>query len=923
MEWNVRLSSVATPGLMSKFDATFDTYWNDSTFEIYDPDRDRDRLDDALADASGRKARRPRDHLSVRHWRCGPTRTRPRCWSSSRWNGWCTTGTATWSSQPRAPARPSSRRWTTAVSVDRRAAETSLCCLWRTARRSWSSRCAPTGRCWPTPRSESCTSAAPAPSAGEHVFACVQSLTSYGVTNIPSDAYDIVVIDEFHHAEAATYRRLLDHLQPKELLGLTATPERADGVDVRSFFDGRTAAELRLWDALSADLLCPFHYFGIADGIDLSAIEWKRGGLRRLGALQPVHGQRRARRDRPASSCGTRSPTSGACGRWASASRVAHAEYMARVFTSAGIPSLSVTGETRPDDRARALDDLRSGRVNVLFTADLFNEGLDLPDVDTVLFLRPTESATVFLQQLGRGLRRAQDKAVLTALDFVGHQRKEFRFDVRYRAITGATRRGLRREIEHGFPFLPSGCQIVLDEQAQDIVLENIRAQVTTRWAADRWRAAGVCQPKPRLFPPGVRARTQRRSPSGPQLDPAAAEASLPTASGGAREPELLKRVRSFAHVDDPDRAAAYLSLLSDDAPRYDALAPAAQRFARMLFFSLWPNGGGFATFADGLESLRVERAARAEMTEVIELGRDNARHVTAALPSGLSSVPLRTHARYSREEIVAALDYAHLQRLPNSFREGVLWAEASRSDAFLVTLHKSEADYSPTTMYRDYAISPTLFHWESQSARPSPRPLGSDTSTTRSRAATFCCSPASTRCTSSGTAPYLFLGPAAVCQPYRRPADRDHLEPRPSDAHGRLCRLVGRCVVLHVHGCLGKTATLSTAPPKRTIQGPPASRSPSRSGPPLRLLVRQRRRPVRPPNQVGQQVSVRVQVALGEPDSVPSPAAVVGQPVQAGVVDHRGHLLAARIRNSMLRVSRRGRNWIKLSATPFWAIPM
>ena len=156
---------------------------------------------------------------------------------------------------------------------------------------------------------------------------------------------------------------------------------------------------------------------------------------------------------------------------------------MARAFTSAGIPSLSVTGETRADDRARALDDLRTGRVNVLFTADLFNEGVDLPNVDTVLFLRPTESATIFLQQLGRGLRRAHGKAVLTALDFVGHQRKEFRFDVRYRAITGATKTGVRREIEQGFPFLPSGCQIVLDEQAKDIVLANIRAQVTTRWA--------------------------------------------------------------------------------------------------------------------------------------------------------------------------------------------------------------------------------------------------------------------------------------------------------------------------------------------------------------------------------------------------------------------------------------------------------
>ena len=119
----------------------------------------------------------------------------------------------------------------------------------------------------------------------------------------------------------------------------------------------------------------------------------------------------------------------------------------------------------------------------MLFTVDVFNEGVDVPAINTVLFLRPTESSTVFLQQLGRGLRRARDKAVLTALDFVGHHRKEFRFDQRFRAMTGSTRAALERDIQHGFPFLPAGTQIILDRQSQQLVLENIRSQVTTRWA--------------------------------------------------------------------------------------------------------------------------------------------------------------------------------------------------------------------------------------------------------------------------------------------------------------------------------------------------------------------------------------------------------------------------------------------------------
>ena len=169
---------------------------------------------------------------------------------------------------------------------------------------------------------------------------------------------------------------------------------------------------------------------------------------------------------------------------------VDHAHFMARKFTEAGIPSQAVSGDTPRADRERALLEMRTGSINALFAADLFNEGLDLPAVDTVLFLRPTESATIFLQQLGRGLRRTPDKAVLTVLDFVGHHRKEFRFDMKLRALTGQTRRGLQREIQRGFPFLPSGCQIVMDKQSQSIVLENIRSQMANRWPRS-WRNSG------------------------------------------------------------------------------------------------------------------------------------------------------------------------------------------------------------------------------------------------------------------------------------------------------------------------------------------------------------------------------------------------------------------------------------------------
>ena len=276
VEWNVRLSHVGTPALLEKFRATFDTYWNDRSFELYDPDTDRDRLDDALAEASGRTQHsrvtislsglevRPYPyqqemlealdvertvHGRHRNLVVAATGTGKTVVAALDYRGLCNEETG---------ERPS----LLFVAHRKEILEQSL----RTYREVLAD--ANFGELYV---------GGARPERWRHVFASVQSLTSYGVTNIPADAYDVIVIDEFHHAEARTYRRILDHFMPRELLGLTATPERTDGTDVRGFFDGRTAAELRLWDALGADLLCPFHYFAVADGTDLRQISWKRG----------------------------------------------------------------------------------------------------------------------------------------------------------------------------------------------------------------------------------------------------------------------------------------------------------------------------------------------------------------------------------------------------------------------------------------------------------------------------------------------------------------------------------------------------------------------------------------------------------------------------------------------------------------------
>jgi len=757
VEWNVRLSRVATPELLTKFQATFDTYWNEPSFEPYEPARDADRLDDALAAATGSRPGagmivlsglevRPYPHQQVMLESLTVERQ-----THGRHRNLVVAATGTGKTVvaaldyrrligPGAPERPT----LLFVAHRREILQQSL----RTYREVLGD-----------PQFGELYVGGARPERWRHVFASVQSLHSYGVGTIPADAFDVIVIDEFHHAEAATYRAIMAHLRPAELLGLTATPERADGVDVRSFFGGRIAAELRLWDALAADLLCPFHYFGIADGTDLRGLEWSRGRYDQQALSDVFTGNdARARlvlrqiRDKIADP--TRMRALGFC------VSVAHARYMATVFAAAGLPSGCVTGDTAPADRDAALRELRDRRVNVVFAVDVFNEGVDLPDVDTVLFLRPTESGTVFLQQLGRGLRRAADKPVLTVLDFVGRHRREFRFDVRYRALVGGSRRDLERQVEAGFPFLPSGCQMVLDEQAQGLILDNIRGQLTNRWASivAELRGLGDRTLDGFLEASGVDLADVLRD--GRSWTRLRREAGLPTAPGASNERRLLGRVRSVAHVDDPERFGAYSRLLGDSAPAYAELGPVERAFARMLLFSLWPDGS-FGDFQHGLDLVRAETAVRGDLRAVIDLAFDTNRHLTAAPDGDIESANLRLHARYQREEILAALGKASGQRPPSYFREGVIRSDELDLDAFLVTLRKSDADYSPSTMYRDYAISPTLFHWESQSTTSVASPTGQRYIHHRERGSSVLLFVRDRKSDAMGPVPYTFLGTA------------------------------------------------------------------------------------------------------------------------------------------------------------------
>ena len=759
LEWNVRLSQIATPSLMEKFQATFETYWADDRFESYDPVRDRDRLDDALSEASGRSNS---EHATIT---LSGLQVRPYPYQVEMLEALAVERQVHGRHRNLIVAATGTGK-TVVASLDYRSlseatASTRPSLLFVAHRQEILQQARQMYR-------EVLADASfgelyvdgHRPEGWRHVFASVQSLNAYGAANIDAEAFDIVVIDEFHHAQAATYRRLLDHLKPRELLGMTATPERTDGMDVRSFFDGRAAYELRLWDALDQGLLCPFQYFGIADGTDLTKIKWSRGQYDQV-ALAGVYTGNDARARIILSQVVEKVVDLDSMRGLGFCVSVAHAGYMAAAFRGAGISAAAVTGETPSSERQQALTDLREGRVKVLFTVDLFNEGVDLPLINTVLFLRPTESATVFLQQLGRGLRRAANKTVLTVLDFVGLQNQKFRFDLRYRALTGSTRKGLERDITRGFPFLPSGSQIVLDREVQNVILANLKTQIGGRWASivTELRAQGDTTLDQFLGESGLELADVARS--GRSWTQLRREAGLPTKAGGHDEDTLLRRVRAVAHVDDPERAAAYLAFLSDDEVTYSQLVPRQQHCARMLFFLLFPDGGGYPSFQAGFAALWREPAARAELSELIALSLDRSRHLPTAIIGKLLDVPLQVHARYHREEILSAFGHATLQRLPSYFREGVMRSDELDLDAFFVTLRKTETDFSPTTMYQDYAISSTLFHWESQSTTSAASKTGQRYLNHRRIGSEILIFTRAAKLDALGTLPYTFLGTA------------------------------------------------------------------------------------------------------------------------------------------------------------------
>lgn len=551
------------------------------------------------------------------------------------------------------------------------------------------------------------------PNEWNHVFASIQSLHS-GEFNFEKDHFPAVIIDEFHHAEANTYQRLLDYVEPRYLLGLTATPERTDGKNVMDFFGGKATAELRVWDAIEKGLLSPFQYFGVHDNTDLSNVNWVRGKYDRteLETLYTSSNERMSFIEKELKDK-VRDPFEmkalGFC------VGIQHAQYMEQKFNEMGIPSIHLSGNSDRATRDSAISKLRKGDINAIFTVDIFNEGIDIPEVDTILFLRPTESSILFTQQLGRGLRLSEGKECLTVLDFIGHSNKKFRYSNKFSSLINLHGRKLQRHLENGFPVLPTGCAVELDKVSQQIVLDNIKDSIPSKRSQIISLYRNVNRPESlQEFFLKTELNLEDFYKNDLYFSQLKRETGLINSDQTDEEKAFGRSIIRSIHIDSISRLKWNKNFFSSSKP------PSISKLDKqgLAYLKMWAANFGEEKEISQLDKLITRFWNYPEVVneycELMKYLLDEVTHKTKPWENP-HNVYLELHAKYSRDEIMAAFNDIRKGKLYQP-REGVFFHKETKCNLLFVTLNKSEKDYSPSTMYRDYAISDTLFHWQTQS---------------------------------------------------------------------------------------------------------------------------------------------------------------------------------------------------------------
>ena len=608
------------------------------------------------------------------------------------------------------------------------------------------------------------------PDSIDNLFISIQTFNSQDFTaKTTPDFYDYIIVDEFHHAAAPTYQKLLAYYQPQLLLGLTATPERMDGKSILPYFNNRIAAEIRLPEAIDRKLLCPFQYFGVTDTVDLDTLKWSAGGydkgeLSRIYTLSGFAAKRRA--DLVINSLLKYVTDINDVKGLGFCVSIEHAEFMSRHFNEHNIPSMFLTGQSPDEERKAAKQRLVAGEVRFIFVVDIYNEGVDIPEVNTVLFLRPTESLTVFLQQLGRGLRLAEGKECLTVLDFIGQAHKKYNFEDKFAALLSNTTRSVTREIKDGFVSVPKGCYIQLEKLAAKYIMDNIRASYGN--------TAGLVSRVATFEEDSGLTLTLKNFLDYYHLDPRSIYKFSSFSRICARadaiedfdEPIEDTLTKAFARLSVID-SRRWISFLLDILPKLSnvnltSLTPVEQRMLQMFYITVWGKAAESwdnEEVLSNLQTLTNSPTLIGELTSLLQYQYERIDFIDEPVNLGFDC-PLDLHCTYTRDQLLVAMDFMK----PATVREGVKWLPEKQLDVFFVTLNKSDKDYSPTTMYNDYSINETLFHWQSQSTTNASSSVGQRYINHRKRGSKvllFVREFKSDRIIPNGVGAYTFLGTA------------------------------------------------------------------------------------------------------------------------------------------------------------------
>lgn len=571
-----------------------------------------------------------------------------------------------------------------------------------------------------------------APASYDHLFASIQSVGSAGLLErFGPDYWHTVVIDECHHLPSQSFDAFTRQVRPKYLLGLTATPLRADGKPIAEYFDprpdNRPAVELRLWHALDQQLLAPFEYYGTADETDLKEVRWNGAGeiadLDRVISGDHVRARLVIQSVQKYCSDLTQMRALAFC------VSVRHAEFMAEQFKAAGLAAVSVTGGTDREVRQGIPSRLARGEIQIVCTCDLYNEGVDLPDVNTLLLLRPTQSPVLFEQQLGRGLRLASGKESCLVLDFVGRYREEFRFDQLLQVMTGLPKRRLIEDLEHGFPTLPPACHISFDRVAGERVLASLKYIARQTWprlarelqgyaamkGAENVSLASFLNDQALELSDIYRANREggwtalRRS------------AGLLQGAASKEETYLGSRFADLLHSNDPLALGLWRKLGS--RLRGNDLLGSERRRVQMLAYQLFPLITDKMSAEEFLERLDAQPYLREELVELSNLIAARTELPVRRIPGMPEEWPLLLYGRYEIREVLTAVGWlTESRRTP--FQSGKISIEDAKIECLFVTLDKSEG-YHDRISYHDYAISSELFHWQTQNNAGPDTPAG------------------------------------------------------------------------------------------------------------------------------------------------------------------------------------------------------